>query len=232
MKSFQLVWHFFSEQIKWATWFYGILVILTIGMTIAANHWGFFDNLDTRNTTSTIFILIIGLLYSYWFLDHYFKLGVSRKKYFKAALFATAMLSIVLALVTTIIITLFETIVPNLGFAVPWTDLLTENGSLFVIQSFVDYSFYHFVYLLIGWFMGIGFYRFRWRFGLLFIILSFPFIGITEFLQNKAGVAHTMKFFTANPQIISIGPYLIFLIMIAILIVSNYRLTKDAPIRL
>ncbi|MCT1902638.1 hypothetical protein [Oceanobacillus sojae] len=231
MKQFHLGWAFLIEQIKWASWFYSIIIVLTIGTTIA-NHWGFLDNLDISNTTSTIFMLIIGLLYSYGFLDYYYKLGISRKMFFKAALFASALLSIILALAMITMIVLFETLVPALGFAVPWTDPLIGGGVLSFIQSIADYSVAHFFYLLLGWFMGLGFYRFRWKIGLLFILISFPFFGISALLQDKADIAHTIKFFTVNLQIISIGPYLIFFIVIAILIVCNYRLTKDVPIRL
>jgi len=231
MKQSPLGWAFFAEQAKWAAWFLGIMIILNIGITIA-NHFGFLDNFIIGSTTSSVFMLIIGLLYSYGFLDYYFKYGISRKKFFKAGLFSAVLLSFVLALAMIIMIALFEIIVPALGFVVPWEDLLTSSGFISLIQSAVDYSIIHFSYLLIGWFIGIGFYRFRWKIGLLFIIIAFPFIGISEFLQDEIWSISTIKLFTSNLQVIGIGSYLVFLIMIAILIGCNYRLTKDAPIRL
>ncbi|CEI82277.1 hypothetical protein J18TS1_18030 [Oceanobacillus oncorhynchi subsp. incaldanensis] len=231
MKQSQLGWSLFVEQLKWAAWFFGIMIILTIGIT-ASTQWGFLDNLDVSNTTSNVFLLIIGLLYSYGFLDYYFKLGISRKKFFKASLFASVLLSVILAFAMSLMIGLFETLVPALGFTVPWSDLLSSGGVLSFIKSIADYSVSHFFYLLIGWFMGLGFYRFRWKIGLLFILLSFPFFGVSALLQDQDDIAHTINFFTSNSLIISMGPYVIFFIMIVILIICNYRLTKDAPIRL
>lgn len=231
MKQSQLGWSLFAEQVKWAAWFFGIMIILTFGITIA-NHWGVLDNFDVSSTTSNVFLLIIGLRYSYGFLDYYFKLGISRKKFFKTSLFASMLLSVILAFAMSLMIVLFETLIPVFGFTVPWSDLLSSGGVLSVIKSIADYSVSHFFYLLIGWFMGLGFYRFRWKVGLLFILISFPFIGISALLQDQDDIAHTIQFFTSNSHIISMGPYAIFFIMIAILIICNYRLTKNVPIRL
>ncbi|MFD1065065.1 hypothetical protein [Oceanobacillus locisalsi] len=220
MKQTQLGRSLFAEQMKWAAWFYGIMIILTFAI-ILANHWGILDNLDVSSTTSNVFLLIIGLLYSYGFLDYYFKLGISRKKFFKASLFASVLLSVILAFAMSLMIGLFETVAPALGFVVPWTDLLISSGVLPFIQSIVDYSISHFFYLLIGWFIGIGFYRFRWKIGLLFILISSPFIGMAEFLQDHIWIESTIIVF-----------YAIFLVMIVILIGFIYHLTKNAPIRL
>ncbi|WP_040983277.1 hypothetical protein [Oceanobacillus jeddahense] len=220
MKQSQLGRALFAEQMKWAAWFYGIMIILTLGITIA-NHWGILGNLDINSTTSNVFMLIIGLLYSYGFLDYYFKLGGSRKKFFKASLFASVLLSVILAFAMVIMISLFEILVPALGFAVPWTDLLISSGILSFIQSIGDYFISHFFYLLIGWFIGIGFYRFRWKIGLLFILISSPFTGMAGFLQEQIWIESTIIIF-----------YAIFLIMIVILIGFIYRLTKNTAIRL
>lgn len=234
MSQPKLGWIFFTEQLKWTVWFYIIITIIFAGVVTVNNIFPSIEMNDvlTNNNASGVYMLIIGLLYSYGFLDYYFKNGVTRKRFFQAALFSSALLSTVLGIAMMLMLIGFEFIIPMFGSSIPWPVLITEGGVASLIKIMVDYSIIHLFYLLIGWFIGLGFYRFRWKIGLLFIMIVILLFGITAILQGQTWSIPTINLFSSNLQIVRFAPYLLFFALIAILTLCNYRLTKDAPIRI
>ncbi|GIO23345.1 hypothetical protein [Oceanobacillus sp. J11TS1] len=234
MKQPKLSWIFFLEQLKWTAWFFVILAIIFTTLIIVNITFTSVEMHDvlTNNNASNVYMLIIGLLYSYGFLDYFFKNGVTRKRFFQAALFSSVLLSIVLGIAMTMMFIGFEFFLPMSENAAPWPNLITDGGFLSILQSLADYSIFHYFYLLIGWFIGLGFYRFRWKIGLLFIFVGILLVAIMEVLKGEIWSIPSVELFSSSLQFFATASYLIFFGMIAILIWCNYRLTKNVTIRL
>lgn len=229
-RSKKLGWGLLSEQLKWAAWFLVIMFIILIGLTFIAGIQ--LEDFLISNNASAIFMLIVGILYTYGFLDYYVKFGITRKNFFKAALFASVLLSIVLAFFFVLMVLLLEGVFSLIGIPIPWTEGISENGILSALTSFSTFTITHFAYFLIGWLIGLGFYRFLWKIGLLFVAASVVLVSLLELLHGSLFSTAPISLFPEAWMITGFPAYLITALLFLALITVNYRLVKDVTIRL
>ncbi|WP_078060174.1 hypothetical protein [Gracilibacillus timonensis] len=233
-RSKKLGWGVLAEQAKWAVWFLVILCLIFLGLTLLHNYVESvqLDDFMINNNASAIFMLIVGILCTYSFLDYYVKLGITRRNFFKTALFASILLSILLSIAFILMIVLLEWIITVMGMAIPWTDQVSNSDIAQVLTQFISYTLIHFSYFLMGWMIGLGFYRFRWFIGLLFVAAGLLLASLMKMLYVNLFHVGPIVLLPDTWVITGFLAHLLSVLLFLTLIAANYRLIKDVTIRL
>ncbi|MFO1446064.1 hypothetical protein KDN24_23250 [Bacillus sp. Bva_UNVM-123] len=200
----------FRIQFFWALGYLGVMLFIHIVKIVASliNNDGVDPYFASVYVTSNIFMLVIGIISTYGFLQYYVENGVTRKDYYKGAALASIGLSLSIPVVTSFISLLEFAIIKmvNINFSVEKSMFLVESedfggpinniiGNVFisvVIPPSVSLSDHWllgvfvlalnlFFFYLIGWFISTSFYRLR-AVGLVSIIVSFVIIFLYDFL--------------------------------------------------
>ncbi|TQR16265.1 hypothetical protein [Psychrobacillus soli] len=194
-------------QLFWALGFLGVLLVIQIIKTILSITKGIEMNqyFDAVFIAANIFMLVIGIISSYGFLPYYVGNGVTRKDYFKGTAIASVGLSITIPIIASLVsvIQIFLVNVVNLsilkdsslGKNAPVNEdgLIGEMIQSIILTPFVDlqsnwllaifvFALNIFIYYLVGWLIGSGFYRFGVLFGLICIIIAFIIIYAQDIL--------------------------------------------------
>jgi hypothetical protein len=159
----------YIEQMKWSVWFIGIIMAVYIGFNIAANFFDldFIDNLlGFSEGSSIIYMFVIGIIAGLAFLPQFIKLGVTRRHVFYGTVISAILVSVSLPLIFSLFTGVEYLLSRLFGF--------TIEGPLFrnFIASFFLYSLNNLMGYLAGWLINVGFYKFNWKAGLLFIALA------------------------------------------------------------
>ncbi|SEL68894.1 hypothetical protein SAMN04488688_105165 [Paenibacillus sp. cl141a] len=175
----------FIQQGSWALGFLTIVLLIYIGAGIV-NIIGFnireemsdedFFSIAYRSTKG--FMLVVGIISAYGFLSYYVRHGITRRDFFSGSALAAVYLSLAFPVATALI---------------QWIVLLfasQDEGSTRLLQAFdnswllmlVSYGIQIFIFYLMGWMIGSGFYRFGWIRGLGWIAVALVLIGFMDAL--------------------------------------------------
>jgi hypothetical protein len=170
----------FVEQLKWSWWFMGINLLIHLSLSYYSVKYGFgiSDFTQFISAAVSIYMLVIGIVAGSSFLNYYSRLGVTRKDYFYGVAIAAIILSFTIIIVADVLafieISIFNMINVSL------------KSNIFVGMNWVKPTFSislnGLIYYLIGWFISVGYYKFNWKAGLLFILISFVFSSIHGFV--------------------------------------------------
>ncbi|MFJ5770462.1 hypothetical protein [Psychrobacillus sp. NPDC093180] len=200
----------FWVQFFWALGFLGVLLVVQIIKAILSIIKGIEmnDYFDAVFIAANIFMLVIGIISSYGFLPYYVSNGVTRKDYFKGSAIASVALSITIPIIASIISVIQIFIVNLIDLSILKDSSLGnatgDEGNMvaelilsIVFTPFIDlqsnwllaifvFALNIFIYYLVGWLIGSGFYRFGVLFGLVCIILAFFIIYAQDLLLSLA----------------------------------------------
>ncbi|MEC0203644.1 Tat pathway signal protein [Paenibacillus lautus] len=175
----------FIHQGSWALGFLSIVLLIFIGVGIG-NSMGVnvragmadedFFSIVYRSTKG--FMLVIGIISAYGFLSYYVRHGITRRDFFTGSALAAVYLSLAFPVAVTLIQWIVSMVAPQ------------NAGSTLLLQKFdnnwllilVSYGVQIFIYYLMGWMIGSGFYRFGWIRGLGWIAVALVLIGFMDAL--------------------------------------------------
>ena len=247
----------FWIQLFWALGYLGVMFVIHIVKIVVSliNNDGVSPYFANVYVTSNIFMLVIGIISTYGFLQYYVENGVTRKDYFKGAALASIGLSLSIPVVTSLISLLEFAIakIVSINFLVDKSMFLVEsedfggpikdifaNVIISVVLppsvSLTDHWLFAvlvlalnlFCFYLIGWFISASFYRLG-AVGLVSIIISFIIVFLYDFLLrtvlNLPAVAMLVDI--QVPMVVAaIG----IIIIISIILWMIRQLTKRTPI--
>ncbi|GGA74928.1 hypothetical protein [Ornithinibacillus halotolerans] len=202
----------FVVQLTWALGFLGVMLLVHIGKIIASTFGDYeVDSyFNVVFIAANIFMFVVGIL-CVNFLPHYVSNGVTRKDYFKGALIGALGLSVALpviasigSLLSKVILNLFEKItIKEADINSVITDIETDSNIIgnivdsvvqsFIVPPYIDptsnfvlaiaiVSLNIFIYFLVGWLIGVAFYRLGTLGGLLFIVIGLALIIVKDAL--------------------------------------------------
>ena len=166
----------FIEQLKWSWWFMGINVIIHLVMSYFSikHNFGVSDFTQFIGASISIYMLVIGIIAGSSFLGYYSRLGVTRKDYFYGAAFAAVILSFALVIIADIFALIEITFLNMMNVNIKSNIFSSMNW----IKPTLSIGLTGLIYYLIGWFINVGYYKFNWKVGLLFILVSMIFLSI------------------------------------------------------
>lgn len=170
----------FIEQLKWSWWFIGInlMIHLTLSYFSVKYTFGNADFTQFMSASVSIYMLVIGIVAGSSFLNYYSRLGVTRKDYFYGVAIAAVILSFTIIIISDIIALIEISIFNMMNVSI--------KSNIFVGMNWVEPTFSislnGLIYYLIGWFINMGYYKFNWKAGLLFILISIIFSSIHGFI--------------------------------------------------
>lgn len=222
----------YVAQMKWVAWFLPSVYLVYVLILTFLNEPEIraMSLLTFTFQTTTIFLLVCGILSCWLFLPWYVKHGIPRKVYFQATLLSAIGLSI-----TIITITAFVTF--GLTLLGDYTSLFDEVVLSSIAESnwvltILAYILVAFIYFLAGWVISLGFYRYGGSGGFVSIIISVLFIFLNDLLWNLntpkpiVGI-WSIEFPSINIAISFLGS--ILLVIIAGTIIQ--KKTSDVPIK-
>ncbi len=182
----------YTEQMKWTLWFMVFILAAQIAHIILV-----ISPLNIESTlrnflpflygSAKIYMLIIGI-FSYGFLTFYVTQGVTRRDYFIGSSLAAIGLSITIIIIG-VILTGLQFMILDRIIDYPMTGPLFDNHGF--LQP-VYYNMNIFIFYLIGYLIGIGYYRFGWIIGFAFVAFAILSIILTEtLLKSQPAIAFT-----------------------------------------
>lgn len=172
----EMFWH----QGSWAIGYLVIVFLLNLalGITGSSSNIGQDDFFSIIYRSTKGFMLVIGIISSFGFLSFYVRHGFTRRDFFKGAALAALLLSIAFPLVVGPVSLLLSA----MNFS--------DTGNSPVLQAFehnwflalASFGIQIFVYYLMGWMIGSGFYRHDWIRGLGFIAIAIVLVGFMDAL--------------------------------------------------
>lgn len=219
----------YIEQMKWSLWFIGIMMAVYIVLSIAHSYIDFSsaNNLFLFSAgSSMIYMFVIGIIAGATFLPQLIKLGITRKTCVYSMAVAALYLSVSLPLIFSLLALI---------------EALFSGLFQFSIASFALYVFSIFVMYLLGWIINIGFYKFNWMIGLVFIAFAIFIDYIYALIWSGSIVAlydFDMLFTETFETVVrySNSSFLISsvqtLLLIAIMLIIIRLLTKNMPVKI
>lgn len=176
----------YIEQMKWSVWFISILMIIYVALGFLGRYYNFeaTNNILVFSAgSSIIYMFVIGIIAGATFLPQMLKLGVTRKHCFYGTVVSAICLSVTLPLIFSIF-SVIEYLISNIfNFGV-------DNSVIINFPiSFILYIFNSFVAYLLGWLINVGYVRFHWIVGLLFIALAIGLNTVYAFIWKSNIVA-------------------------------------------
>ncbi|MBU5349477.1 Tat pathway signal protein [Paenibacillus lautus] len=175
----------FIHQGSWALGFLFIVLLINIGVGIGTSigvnvRAGIaeedFFSITYRSTKG--FMLVIGIISAYGFLSYYVRNGITRRDFFKGA----ALAAVYLSLAFPVVVGLVHWIIGMVTSHDASSTLLLQKFDNNWLLILVSYGVQIFIYYLMGWMIGSGFYRFGWIRGLGWIALALVLIGFMDAL--------------------------------------------------
>ena len=243
-------------QILWTLGFLGMLLLIQIVKAILpiGKGNGMNSYFDVVFVSSNIYMLVIGIIATYAFLQYYVSSGVTRKDYFKGAAIASVGLSFSIPIIASVIAALQIFIINLMNFPILTGSQLAnrfteDDGNLIgnfiqsiILTPFVDlqdnwlvaivvFASNILMYYLVGWLIGSGFYRYGVLPGLICIVIAFVVLCAQDLLLSIALDLPVHDMFTSLdfPVFVSIAG---IVILVGITLWMIRQLTKRAPIKL
>ncbi len=186
----------FMEQVKWTIWFLSFMfVIYIVVVTFASGpHSSFIDLTNFSNGSSGIYMLIIGILTTSSFFYYYMQQGATRK-FFSWHDNIIRLIAIAITVILILLTFILQFISGWAGWNIHGQELdFTSSFSAF-IYTFVRLAIMHLIYFLIGWMIGLAFYRLGWLYGLLSIACSILLLAITGILIEVTHFSFFYKYY-------------------------------------
>lgn len=249
----------FWIQLFWALGYLGVLFVIHVIKIVTSliNNDGVSPYFANVYVTSNIFMLVIGIISTYGFLQYFVENGVTRKDYFKGAALASIWLSLSIPVVTSLVSLLEFAIIKmvNINFFVDKSMFLVESedfggpiknifGNVVISivlppsVSLTDHwllavlvlALNLFCFYLIGWFISASFYRLGGVVGLVSVIISFIIVFSYDFLLRTVLNLPAVAMFGAI-QVPMVVAAIGIIIIISITIWMIRQLTKRVPIK-
>ncbi|WP_411953997.1 hypothetical protein ACKXGF_12265 [Alkalibacillus sp. S2W] len=225
----------YVEQLKWALWFIiiggvlvrGVLLVVADQVDDQLNEVAEMTLLEFMAEASTVFMLVIGLMSVFVFLSYFGQNGITRWEYF----FGTLMSGIGLALtlpIAFILLNLVEMLI------IPWVPLTIDVATLSLGSTAMislEYILTLMIHFMFGWFITIGFYRYNWMIGLVFIGVVIYGGMMTEALWDD----EKYVFFGLASEPSDLPLPIVTAIAVGLILLFawiNRRLTKDIAIKM
>ena len=248
----------FWIQLFWALGYLGVVFVIHIIKTVTSiiNNDKVSHYFANVHVTSNIFMLVIGIISTYGFLQYYVENGVTRKDYFKGAALASIGLSVAISVVTSLVslleISIFKMMNVNFladksmigveadDFGGPIKDIIGNAVISVVLPPFVSLADHWllavlvlalnlFCFYLIGWFISASIYRLGGVVGLVSIIISFVIVYLYDFLLRTVLNLPALAMFL-DIQVPMVVAAICIIIIIFIMLWMIKQLTKRAPI--
>ncbi|WP_313235579.1 hypothetical protein [Sporosarcina ureae] len=218
-------------QMKWVAWYLPILYVAYFAIV-----W-FFDEPDIRSMslltftfqTTTIFMLVCGIISSSVFLTTYVKYGVTRKSYFQGALLSAIGLAITVIGLTTILTWLVRVLNINVFKEV----VLSSLGVNSWLLTSVSYFFVVMIYFLVGWLIGLGFYRYGGAGGFVTIVVALVVVSLNDLLwafNTPKPLMGLLHFEIPVPNVVV--AIIASLAIATITAIAVYKIVKETPIKI
>lgn len=176
----------FYSQLIWATYYFIAILIIFIVLNIIFHV----NNLEETtgsfftysSDTTKIFMLILGII-APSFLSYFISNGVTRKNIFYGSALAAGILSATLVIITGILSVIVSSSIHVMNLPIATDSFLSNGGTvrnMFLVL--LIYGLYLFVYYLIGWFIGAGFYKCGWLIGIVFIVGAIILVELVGWL--------------------------------------------------
>ncbi|MCT1400141.1 Tat pathway signal protein [Paenibacillus sp. p3-SID867] len=174
----------FIHQGSWALGFLFIVLLIYIGVGIGTSigvnvRAGIAEedyfSITYRSTKG--FMLVIGIISAYGFLSYYVRNGITRRDFFKGAALAAVYLSLAFPVVVGLVHWIIGMVTSHDASSTLMQKF--DNNWLLIL---VSYGVQIFIYYLMGWMIGSGFYRFDWIRGLGWIALALVLIAFMDAL--------------------------------------------------
>ncbi|GEL77288.1 hypothetical protein [Tenuibacillus multivorans] len=212
--------HMMYEQLKWAAIYFLVITLIHIGLAILSTIYAFErdDFITFSHSSVTIFMLTLGILSAYSFMPRLIQNGVTRKDYFMGGSVSAVGLTVVLTFAALVMTFLdYSLVKPEAVHS-----LLGEfSGNWTAVTLY--YSISSLIMYYIGWFISIGYYRYGWVIGFVFIGISFILIGLNDHIwevEFLKGAAKWLPFNVDNP---SIAFSLISSVILFIILLTSIR---------
>ncbi|PKR77614.1 hypothetical protein CEY16_06660 [Halalkalibacillus sediminis] len=222
------------EQMKWVVIYVFFIIFFHIALLILAVNYDFEqgDFLTFSYGSAPIVMLIVGLMSAYTFLPILVNHGVTRKDYFIGGAISGAGVSIILALVATVISLAGYGVWGLLNIQYEMDSLVNKMGGNW-LSAIIFYSVSILIVYYIGWLIGVGYYRYGWKKGFFFIGVAIVLMMVTDFLWEGdiyKGFADWLPF--AGSEFSLPISLLGSAVLITILLVVIRRITKYVSIKL
>ncbi|MBU9711651.1 hypothetical protein [Evansella tamaricis] len=175
----------FFIQIKWALWFIPIvfavyLIVPHFVKDVAELNLHF---LSFIYQPTKIFMLVIGIITSLYYLPYFVSNGITRKDYFYGAAIGSATVAFGIMFLSAILAGILELIgaFSNYQPSTSTMEFLQSTSSIWIIPILV-YSFISIGYYISGWMIALGFYRFGGWGGMGFILVAILYINLTDLI--------------------------------------------------
>lgn len=175
----------FLRQGSWALGFLFVVLLLYVGVGIGTSigvnvRDGFAEEnfFSIANRSTKGFMLVIGIISAYGFLSYYVRHGVTRRDFFNGA----AVAAFYLSLAFPIVVGLIQWVVSMLPSQDVSSSSLLQHFNNNWFLALASYGIQIFIYYLMGWMIGSGFYRFDWIRGLGFIAAAIVLISLMDAL--------------------------------------------------
>lgn len=219
----------FTIQVKWSLWYIAVIVLLHVFISFLSEHGIFALSYGSTPT----YMLVLGIVAGN-FLPFYVKHGVTRKDYYLGSALAALGLSFTLAVIFCILSGFESIIYANIDLGINMDSFnfqMIIEGSSNWYTSVLIYALNTYAFYLLGWFIYLGFSRYKWVTGIVFCLLAFLFASLHGLFWNDQLLpifANEMANLSATvPLYIAI---LGTVVLIGILLGLIRLLTKKTPI--
>ncbi|WP_368901520.1 hypothetical protein [Oceanobacillus oncorhynchi] len=220
----------FMEQLKWTMWFLSFMFVIYIVVVSFASgpHSSFIDLVNFSNGSSSIYMFVLGILTTSSFFYYYMQQGITRKNFFLGTMLSSVLLSIAITIILVVSGFILQFISGWAGWNIHTQEFNYTSSFSAFLYVFGSLVMLHLIYFLIGWMIGLTFYRSGWRYGLLSIACSILIIAI-------AGIFIEATHFSFFTNIITVPTFIampVSIVLIVLLLGVNYRLIKDITIKI
>ncbi|WP_026690526.1 hypothetical protein [Alteribacter aurantiacus] len=218
-------------QMKWVAWYLPIVYAFYFAVVwfVHEPELRSMSLLTFTFQTATIFMLVCGILSSLAFLPMYVKHGVTRRSYFQGAFLSSLGLTMTIIGITAIgtwIISFINITV----FSEIQLSPLGENSWLLTMSA---YFLVVTIYFLVGWLVGLGFYRYGGAGGFVTILVGLLIVSLNDLLWNFNTPRPVMGLLNLNlpvpPIAIAIAGSIIIAVITTVLV---HRVVKETPIKI
>lgn len=241
-------------QLSWAGGFLGIVLLISIIKSFISGIQG--NDLEGYFSTifiaGNIFMLVLGIIVIH-FLPHYVGMGVTRKDYFLGAFLASLGITLFIPIVTIIITLLEQFLFHMMDFSYKVQTInevnIKDNIIGDIVQSIIIsphiapqdnwflaafvLSINILIYYLMGWLIGVSFYRLDVVAGLISIFSSIVLKMLKDTFLRIALDLPAVGWFTFLDKFLPTGIAWVGILLIVIVTIQLIRkMTSRAPIKI
>ena len=225
----------FKTYLKWLLVILAAATVLHVGTLIITQIFtgAVIEIYSSFYDVSSIFMLVVGIMAVYPGLRQYAFHGVSRISYFKGTLSAAAKISVV-SLLLALIASLIQYGFLQMGSIGDDAVLvLGDSHGDNIFTASVGYLLSIFTTFLVGWAIGLAFYKHGVLTGVLSVIASMFFFGLMEYFWEKMDTEVNINGIeithTNPPFYVSFPLSLLIMVIVGYLV---YRMIRDVSIKM